>query len=102
MQTPSTTTMAKGRRVQVTLPANLERKLILWAFTRDDTLPNWIKTVLRLRVDANWDKVQDALEERARTIGISQDELEEKILKQAGFDLTRELKELEEDKPSGD
>ena len=98
MQTPSSPAiMPKGRRVQVTLPANLERKLILWAFTRDDSLPNWMKTVLRLRVDEHWAKIQASLEERADNMGITREELEEKILKQAGFDMSRELKELEEE-----
>lgn len=88
--------MAKGRRVQVTLSAELERKLILWAFIRDETLPKWIKTVLRLRADDNWGKVQQSLKDKAERLNMSIEELEHKVLERAGFDFEREREELED------
>lgn len=87
--------MAKGRRVQVTLSADLERKLTLWAYLRDERLPNWMRIVLRLRVDDHWPKIQSGLKERADRLQISQEELERRILEQAGFDFERERLELE-------
>lgn len=90
------TAMVKGRRVQVTLSAELERKLILWAYTSDERLPNWIKTVLKLQVDANWPTVQTSLKEKAERLKLPLEELEAKILEQAGFDFDRERRELEE------
>lgn len=94
--------MAKPKKVQITLSAELERKLILWAATRDEKLPGWIKTVLRLRVDENWDKVQKNLREKAERLEMSQEELERKILTQYGFDFNRELEELNEAKSDTD
>lgn len=88
--------MAKPRRAQVSLTADLERKLILWAFTRDESLTNWMKTILRLRADENWAKVQAVLDEKASRLGISREELENKILSKAGFDFDRELAEIED------
>jgi len=88
--------MARPRRAQVTLSAELERKLILWAFMRDETLASWMKIVLRLRADENWVKVQANLEEKATRLGMTREELEQKILTKAGFDFDRELAELEE------
>lgn len=89
--------MTKPRRAQVTLSADLERKLILWAFTRDETLVSWMKIVLRLRADENWEKVKTVLEDRATRLQMTREELEEKILTKAGFDFDRELAELSED-----
>lgn len=83
------------RRVQVTLSSDLERRLILWAYTRDDRLPNWMKTVLRLRVDSNWEKIRASLDERAKNLGIPVEDLEKKILRQAGYDFEGEARELD-------
>ena len=94
----SITTMVmavKGRRVQVTLSAELERKLLLWAYTRDERMPNWIKTVLKMRADENWGKVQAALKEKADRLNMPLEDLERRILEQAGFDFERERLELE-------
>ena len=85
----------KGRRVQVTLSAELERKLLLWAYTRDERMPNWIKTVLKMRADENWSKVQAALKEKADRLSMPLEDLERRILEQAGFDFERERLELE-------
>ena len=92
----------KGRRVQVTLTADLERRLTLWAYTRDERLPNWMKTVLRLGVDENWSKIPRALKERADRLGMPVDALERKVLEQAGFDFDRELQELEANEADDD
>jgi hypothetical protein len=85
------------KRIQVPLPAMLERKLILWAHVRNESsLPNWIKSVLTLRVDANWDKVKDALHDQAEHLDIPVKELEEKVLAKYGFDFERERLELDD------
>lgn len=88
--------MSKPRRAQVSLSAELERKLILWAFMRDETLSGWMKAVLRLRADHNWPQIKSALEEKAERLEITREELERKILTKAGFDFDRELAELED------
>jgi hypothetical protein len=88
--------MAKQpRRVGVILSAELERKLVLWAFMRDETLPSWMKSILRLRVVANWEKIKGELEDKAERMGITREDLEVKILTQYGYDFERENEELE-------
>jgi hypothetical protein len=89
--------MVKPRRAQVSLSADLERKLILWASLRDETLSGWMKTILRLRADENWPKVKISLEEKAERLGMTREELEQKILTKAGFDFEREMAELNDD-----
>lgn len=85
----------KGRRVLVTLTADLEMRLTLWAYLRDEKLPTWMRNVLRLRVNENWSKIEEELQERADSMGISKKELKEKILVSAGFDMNSLIDELE-------
>lgn len=85
------------KRIQVPLPAMLERKLILWAYVRNESsLPNWIKSVLTLRVDANWSSIRDSLDEQAEYLDIPVRELEEKVLAKYGYDFERERLELDD------
>jgi hypothetical protein len=83
------------RQLQIVVSADLERKLILWAAVRDTKLNDWIKMVLRMRADETWAKIQQILEEKAKRLGMSVEELEQKILEQNGFDFEREREELE-------
>ena len=83
------------KRIQVTLSAALERDLIIWAYLREETLPSWIKQVLRLRVNAVKKDLAAELNERAARLGMKPEELELKILEKYGFDPERELLELE-------
>jgi hypothetical protein len=86
----------RSRRLQVEISADLERKLILWAATRDMKLNPWIKVVLRMRVDEHWTKIYQTLKEKAERLEMPVEELEHKILEQYGFDFEREKEELEQ------
>jgi hypothetical protein len=92
----------RSRRLQVEISADLERRLILWAATRDMKLNPWIKVVLRMRVDEHWIKIYQTLKEKAERLEISVEELEHKILEQYGFDFEREREELEHGLSDGD
>ncbi|NJO43280.1 MAG: hypothetical protein HC865_22485 [Cyanobacteria bacterium RU_5_0] len=96
------TTKKRPRRLQVEISADLERKLILWAATRDMKLNPWIKLVLRMRVDENWSKTRQILLEKAERLEMTVEELEKKILEQNGFDFEREREELEHGLPEDD
>ena len=85
----------RPRRLQIEISADLERKLILWAASRDMKLNPWVKLVLRMRADEHWPKLQEDLQERAKRLGMSLEELEQKLLEQNGFDFERERIELE-------
>lgn len=85
----------RPRRLQIEISADLERKLILWAATRDMKLNPWVKLVLRMRADEAWSKVQQVLEEKAKRLNMTVEDLEHKILEQNGFDFEREKEELE-------
>ena len=85
--------MAK-KRVQIPLSADLERKLILWAYTRDESLPKWAKTVLQLSADDNAPKTEATLRAKAQRLGMPYEELEKKILEKYGYDFNREREEL--------
>ena len=94
---PLNKTMVKKRprRLQIEISADLERKLILWAASRDMKLNPWVKLILRMRADDHWPKIQEDLRERAKRLEITLEELEQKILVQNGFDFERERTELE-------
>ncbi|NJP09968.1 MAG: hypothetical protein HC866_11195 [Leptolyngbyaceae cyanobacterium RU_5_1] len=96
--------MAKKRfrRLQIEISADLERKLLLWAATRDMKLNPWVKLVLRMRVDDHWHEIQRVLQERADRLRMPVKDLEQKILEQNGFDFERELEELETGPPDDD
>lgn len=85
----------RPRRLQIEISADLERKLILWAATRDMKLNPWVRLVLRMRADEAWNKVQQTLEEKAKRLSMTVEELEQKLLEQNGFDFEREKEELE-------
>lgn len=87
----------KTKRIQVPVTAALERKLILWAHIRNESsVPSWIKTVLTLRVDNAWDKIQSSLQEQADHLEIPVKDLERRVLSKYGFDFGRELEELDD------
>lgn len=86
----------RSRRLQIEISADLERKLILWAATRDMKLNPWVKLVLRMRADEIWPKIHQILQEKAERLNMPLEELEQKILEQNGFDFERERAELEE------
>jgi hypothetical protein len=88
-------TKKRTRRLQVEISADLERKLILWAATRDMKLNPWVKLVLRMRVDDHWAEIHKVLQEKAERLQMQPEELERKILEQNGFDFEREREELE-------
>ncbi|KAM3089878.1 hypothetical protein ACKFKG_31920 [Phormidesmis sp. 146-35] len=88
-------TKKRPRRLQIEISADLERKLILWAATRDMKLNPWVKLVLRMRSDEIWPKIHTLLEEKAERLKMPLNELEQKILEQNGFDFEREREELE-------
>jgi hypothetical protein len=88
-------TKKRTRRLQVEISADLERKLILWAATRDMKLNPWVKLVLRMRVDDHWTEIHKILQEKAERLQMPQEELERRILEQNGFDFEREREELE-------
>jgi predicted HicB family RNase H-like nuclease len=92
----------RSRRLQVEISADLERKLILWAATRDMKLNPWVKVVLRMRVEEHWIKIHQTLKEKAERLELSVEELEHKILEQYGFDFEREREELEHGLPDGE
>ncbi len=96
----------RPRRLQIEISADLERKLILWAASRDMKLNPWVKLILRMRVDEHWPKLQESLRERAERLEMSLEDLEQKLLEQNGFDFERERTELEqglfEDQDDGD
>ena len=85
----------RPRRLQIEISADLERKLILWAASRDMKLNPWVKLILRMRADEHWPKLQEAMKERAKRLEMSLEELEQKLLEQNGFDFERERIELE-------
>lgn len=56
----------------------------------------WAKLVLRMRADESWSRTQQILEEKAKRLNLSVEELEQKLLEQNGFDFEREREELED------
>ncbi|PSB64495.1 hypothetical protein C7B61_12150, partial [filamentous cyanobacterium CCP1] len=64
----------RPRRLQIEISADLERKLILWAATRDMKLNPWVKLVLRMRADESWNRVHQSLEEKAARLDLSVEE----------------------------
>lgn len=80
------------------MPARLERRLILWAYVRNQpSLPSWISTLLALRVSANWEKIEAELEREAEHMEMPRTQLETLALEKYGFDFDREIAELEGD-----
>ena len=87
----------RPRRLQIEISADLERKLILWAASRDMKLNPWVKLILRMRADDHWPKIQADLRERAKRLDMTFEDLEQKLLVQNGFDFERERTEFEND-----
>lgn len=81
-------------RIYIDVNSELLRRLILWSVSRDQPRTQWLKTVLTLRCEANWDKVETWLDDKAKRLGVTREELENQILVNEGFDLSSEREEI--------
>lgn len=79
--------MTARHRLNVELSPSTMRKLILWAFTRDEKKNSWARTVLILRCEENEEKVKKWFEDEAGGLGITRKELENHVLRKEGFNL---------------
>ncbi len=70
------------------------RKLILWAYTRDEKKNSWAKSVLIMRCDQNEEKTREWFENEANRLGITRQELEDRILAKENFDFEAYKKSL--------
>jgi hypothetical protein len=86
-----------SKRFRIEIPPDLERSLILWAHVRGNKLLKWVVTVLYMSVATYRDSVDKDLQTQADLIGISKDDLINRILTKAGYDFGRALIELETD-----
>lgn len=86
-------------RIYADLSLSTLRKLLLWAASRDSNRTQWLKTVLVLRIEENFPKVEAWLESEAKNIGVSREELEKAILSREKFDFEAYRKELLSSEP---
>lgn len=82
------------QRINIDISFSTLRKLILWAASRGEKRTSWAKTVLTLRCEENYPKVKTWLEEEARRLGMTADELERAILDKERFDFEGYRQEL--------
>jgi hypothetical protein len=85
---------ATQSRLFVDIPMSTLRKLLLWSASRGDTKNGWARTIIVLRCDENYPKVQAWLEEEAANLNISRNDLEHSILERMGFDFTAYRNEM--------
>lgn len=81
-------------RLNFEIPAVTLRKLILWAASRGERKTQWARTVLALRCEENYPKVEIWLKSESQKLGCSELELENAILKREGFDFEQYRDEL--------
>jgi hypothetical protein len=82
------------QRLNIEISLSTLRKLILWAYTRDEKKNSWARTVLILRCDENEEKVNKWFENEAGRLGITKEELEDYVLKKEGFNVEEYKKEI--------
>lgn len=81
-------------RITVDVSLSTLRKLTLWAASRDSSRTQWIRTVLVLRCEENYPKIEAWLEGEAKQAGITREELERAILEKNKFDFEAYQEEL--------
>jgi hypothetical protein len=82
------------QRLNIEISLSTLRKLILWAYTRDEKKNSWARTILILRCDENEEKVNKWFENEAGRLGVSKEELEDYVLRKEGFNVEEYKKEI--------
>ena len=81
-------------RINFEMSAVAMRRLILWAASRENPKSQWARTVVILRTEENWPKVEAWLQTEAKAAGLSVEDFERKILADNGFDFEEYQKEV--------
>jgi hypothetical protein len=90
--------MAERQRLYIDVDKATLRKLILWAASKGEKKNSWAKTVITLECEENFSKVEKWLEDEAKNLGVSKEDLEAAILKREKFDFEAYRQEMLNDK----
>jgi hypothetical protein len=76
--------MAK-KRFPITLPPWHEKRLLFWAYCKGTTKTQMAINTLQARIEANEQQIDRMLAERAESLGISVEELQQQILEASNW-----------------
>lgn len=82
------------QRIYFDISQTLLKKLIICAASRGSKKSTWTKEVITELIETSYPQAQNWIKQEADAIGISQQELEQKILAREGFDLETYQQEL--------
>lgn len=85
---------SNSNRLYVDLPYATLRKLLLWAASRGESKNSWARTIIVLRCDENFPKVEQWLSQEASNLQVNTEELENSLLNRMGFDFEAYRKEM--------
>lgn len=68
-------------RFRISLPGWYHRRLMLWSFVKGTNRADLASKILQARIEANWELVNQQLDDIASTQEISREELEKIIFK---------------------
>jgi len=74
-----------AKRFPIKLPPWHEKHLIWWAAMKGSSKTGLAQNTIQARVEANKDQILEMLADRANDLGITVEELQQKLLQEAGF-----------------
>lgn len=82
-------TVDKRKRFPISLPAWHEKRLIWWAYLKEESKTGLAQNILQARMEANDEIVHSGLRELAIDLGVTVDDLKASILKGTSQDLSK-------------